>query len=187
MEGASDREAKRSSLSKSCLMANLSPKQAAPFLEYAKSIPDDDLYTEDDQYGRELESHVTVLYGLKTTDAGDVSALFRDRKAIHMRFGRVSIFENDDKPYDVVKVDVESEDLQECNALLRSKLEYENDHPDYHPHLTLAYVKKGLGKKYDGDSQFIGKHAEVTTLVFSTPDNTKTKFEIGEHGADEDP
>jgi len=25
------------------------------------------------------------------------------------------------------------------------------DYPDYHPHMTIAYVKKGMGKKYAED------------------------------------
>mgnify|MGYP003352094323 CR=1 FL=1 len=36
------------------------------------------------------------------------------------------------------------------NALNKQlcKFPYTNDYPDYKPHITIAYVKKGLGKKY---------------------------------------
>ena len=58
----------------------------------------------------------------------------------------ISLFENEE--YDVVKMDIKSKDLKKMNKRLRDNFEYTSDYPEYHSHLTLAYVKKGKGKKY---------------------------------------
>jgi 2'-5' RNA ligase len=60
---------------------------------------------------------------------------------------KASCFYTDD--YDVVKLEVEPEG---CIMKFRKILEehfpdFENTHGKYKPHLTLAYVKKGLGDK----------------------------------------
>jgi hypothetical protein len=74
-----------------------------------------------------------------------------DPVPIRIKLGATTLFENDDKPYDVVKIDVESADLAHLNSWVANKLECTDKYPEYHPHITLAYVKKGLGKKYTGD------------------------------------
>jgi hypothetical protein len=42
-------------------------------------------------------------------------------------------------------------------ALEKNNLDYENEFPEYNPHLTLAYLKKGFVEKYEGKNDFIGK------------------------------
>jgi hypothetical protein len=63
---------------------------------------------------------------------------------------------------------VESEDLKRLNAKNR-KLPNGNEFPEYRPHLTVAYVKKGEGKKYAGRSVpgLTGKSISFNTVTFS--------------------
>ncbi len=90
-----------------------------------------------------------------------------------------SLFENQ---YDVLKFDVRYPTkggafLHKCNTALR-ELPYQNDYPDYHPHMTIAYLKKGTGKKYCN----LLENKEYSLLpayaVYSQPDGTKTKMKI---------
>ena len=60
--------------------------------------------------------------------------------------GDITIFEQDE--YDVVKFDIHSDKLKKLNDTMRFRFEYTNNHPDYHAHMTIAYVKKWLGAKY---------------------------------------
>jgi hypothetical protein len=150
----------------------LSPSDAQPVLDYAASIPDTDLYTEEDDYGRETKPHITVLYGLTEHTPEKASNVVRSAlppgQPITVTLGKTSLFENE--KYDVLKVDVESPSLRRLNRALR-RLPHENDYPDYKPHMTIAYLKKGEGKKYAGDNRFEGRQLSFDSVTFSPPKN----------------
>lgn len=137
----------------------------------AAKIPDADL--SDD--GREDEPHVTVKYGLHTNRAADVRELLSDEPPIRVRFGKTSLFLADEckKDYDVVKVSVESDDLHHLNKKISGALKVTDTHPTYKPHATIAYVKAGRGKKYDGLDDLDGREVTVNTVHFSDRDGNK--------------
>jgi len=112
-------------------------------------IKPEDVYDEPG-YGVETKPHVTILYGfdLSKVNSDDVFKLFKDNFSldkIKLSTKKISLFEN--KEFDVVKFDIDSDDLAKMNKVV-SKLPNENDFPIYHPHMTIAYVKSGCGKKY---------------------------------------
>jgi len=113
-------------------------------------IDKDDIYTaDDDDYGFEYNPHCTVLYGVHDYDGiiDDIHEFLPPHYDIYDIFRtNISIFENNE--YDVVKFEIESDELKELNKLLSESFDNTNDYPDYHPHMTIAYVKKGTGKKY---------------------------------------
>ena len=161
------------------------PKGAEkPFIDFANSIPKDELYEKHDEgdpnhYGAETEPHVTVLYGLKTSDPSEVERLVKGFGKIELKFGKTSLFKS--KPeYEVLKVDVISEDLHRLNKLLNDNFDVETDHPIYHPHLTIAYVKPGEGEKYVGDDRFEGETVTINTLTFSDSDWKHTPISLTE-------
>jgi tRNA nucleotidyltransferase/poly(A) polymerase/2'-5' RNA ligase len=100
-------------------------------------------------YGIEKEPHITILYGFKNeVNSQEVFSLYKENielKPIEVRISGISIFENPE--FDVVKYDVNSKLLTKLNKLMKG-LPNISTFPDYHPHITLAYVKKGEGKKY---------------------------------------
>lgn len=139
-----------------------------------KLIREEDLYIEGSEYGREDDPHVTLLYGLKTDDPKEVKtkieAWFGTLTEVELQ--GVGCFEPEERPFDVVKINIAlSSVLGSMNKALR-ELPFENDFPDYHPHATLAYVKKGLGKNYVGLKT--PKIAKVSKIVFSDSSDKKT-------------
>jgi 2'-5' RNA ligase len=111
-------------------------------------IDEDDLYdTKDDVgYGREMNPHSTILYGL----SGDIEdKLVEDKinavKSPSLKLGKVSSFSND--KYDVLKFDMDGETMPNINKDF-AKLPHTDTYGSYKPHCTIAYVKKGLAKKY---------------------------------------
>ena len=163
---------------KSSTQLTLSRKDAAPILAFGESIPKDELYDSVDPEwsdgALETDPHVTVLYGLTKHEADPVAAAIADHGPVTVTLGKMSLFESED--YDVLKVDVESPKLRALNAKI-SKLPNENTFPDYKPHMTIAYLKKGEGKKYVGNDQFEGKKITFDTMTFSPP--SELRGELG--------
>jgi 2'-5' RNA ligase superfamily len=165
--------------SRSCIMAQIKEEDRQPILDFVNSIADEDLYIEDgpDHYGKEVDCHVTILYGLEpNVSIADIAEVLQDVPEIQLTLGEISTFSNDDKPYDVLKVDVNSNDLNALNKEFR-KLPYENDYPKYTPHLTLAYVKKGKAEKYLRNSDiFDGEEFLSDTIEVSFGDGRDKEF-----------
>ncbi len=153
----------------SSTQCTLAEHDAAPFQAYAASIPDEHIYTDPDDptLGRDKESHITACYGLTTAEPTQVQACLASCAPVSVTLGEISAFENPDKPYDVLKVDVHSDDLHRVHHLIKTATEVKSSFPDYHPHLTLAYVKKGMARGYVGDTRFKGKTLTFASLTFS--------------------
>lgn len=162
----------------SCVMADFPNSIATQIRKWGKNlIEKDDLYTKEAEGGLETEIHVTVLYGLHDTKPNQVVSLLKGHSPIRLKLGAVSIFETNPE-YDVVKLSVESEDLKKLNRLLRKECKYTSDFPKYIPHCTIAYVKKGRGKKYAGNKKFAGTSVTVRELEFSSKNGKKTKIKL---------
>jgi 2'-5' RNA ligase len=127
-----------------------------------------DLVPQDDpreEYGREDEPHVTVLYGL--TDAHDMGAIAEHLASIDpfdLRLGEISLFSN--KPeYDVAKVDIDCPELHDIHAWIREHCANSLTYPEYKPHMTIAYVRKDA---YTPDKNpSFGKSISIRSMEFS--------------------
>jgi 2'-5' RNA ligase len=162
----------------SSTQVNIPREETKTFVDYANKIPDKELYTAEEGYGKETEPHVTALYGLKTRNPKEVEDVIKNFGDVELELGKTSLFKND--KYDVLKVDVKSDDLKKLNKTLRDNLDYTSDFPDYTPHLTIAYLKPGEGQKYVGDNTFEGKKFKLSELMFSDPDYNKTPLKLSE-------
>jgi len=140
-------------------------------------IEPDDLYTEEDDFGLERKPHATILFGLHHNEINleGLKKEFMDIDEIPIQVNGISHFDNENEPYDVVKFDLESDTLNQLNRKLQ-KYPHTNEF-DYHPHMTIAYVKKGIGSKYDGEfpslPTVLGKH-----IVYSHPSGQKDRWEL---------
>lgn len=121
---------------------------ATTITNLARQIPDEDLADK----GREDAPHITVKFGLHTDDVEKVREVLKDEPPITVTLGKTSLFPPSESSgnADVVKVDVDSPDLHRLNAKIADALDTTDTHPDYQPHVTVAYVKAGSGKKYEG-------------------------------------
>lgn len=146
-------------------------------------IDDEDLYTPEGEreYGREPadNSHVTILYGLHGDVADEeVEERVKQMTAPEVTLKKIGMFDNADKGFDVIKFDIEDEELTRMNEMFK-ELPFTNDYDDYHAHATIAYVKAGTGKKY---TRTLSKD-EVLTLkptkvVYSKPDGEQKEYKF---------
>lgn len=138
-----------------------------------KNIPDNILSKD----GRESQIHITVKYGLHITDFTLVRDLFINTiKPICIILGKITLFNNEG--FDVIKIDVSSPDLMKLNKLINRKFETTDTYPDYIPHVTVAYIKKGYDKIYNNLNIFEGRKIFIDSVEFSGRDNRKIKFKF---------
>ena len=132
-------------------------------------------------YGIEARPHTTALYGFMPdeTTPSDVENITRitigSGNKIKVKLTEMSLFKN--KDYDVLKFDVISPGLHKLNKKLTENFEYKNDYPDFHPHVTIAYLLPGRGKKY---IKKLSKPISFESSLFSYtyPPNEKYNFDI---------
>lgn len=141
-------------------------------------IPDDILYKDENlpnYYGKEEDHHVTVAACLENnTDVEKIKKLLKPIGAYVAYIKGISIF-NHNPNYDVVKCDIISQELMNTNKKILSEFEsYSEFKDEYHPHLTLAYVKKGHSSDF---TQSFDKLIEINpkSFLYSWVDNGKDK------------
>jgi hypothetical protein len=164
----------------SCTMV-MSPKELTDkVIAWGKAnIPNEEIHTDPDGgKGRELEGHVTVLYGIHATDPKETAKVLQGIKPPKITLGKTSVF--DYAPgFDVVKISIISPDLHKMSDLLRKKVAFTNKF-DYVPHMTIAYVKKGKGEKYTNDDTFAGMKFIPDKVVFSGSNGKRADIKLGE-------
>lgn len=167
----------RKSVEFGCLMAYISPKQCDLLSDFGKIlVKDKDLYKEGNEYGRDDEAHVTIRYGF-TADLTkeEINEIIKDVKSFTIKLKSISIFKaSGDKKYDVVKFDVESDILTKLNKK-SGKYPNEQSFPNYHPHVTIAYVKKG---SFKNETKDISIEVTVDKIVYSPMKGEKKSIKL---------
>lgn len=173
-------ESAKNTYSRGCVMAYY---QFPQIESLHNQIDKSDLYEdqEDPIFGLEKEPHTTILYGFgKRVDGSEVLDLcdsivsaYTKFKPIVLKLKEISVFENES--YDVLKFNVVCPVLHEINEILKAEYsgEYKNEYPDYHPHCTIAYLKKGKGQHYVDLFKNESYEVYITSLVYSTPKGDK--------------
>lgn len=141
-------------------------------------VDPDDLYEDpdDDSFGLEDNPHVTLLFGLhKEVTDKQVKKVLDAHTFSDITIDKLSYFGNPD--YDVLKYDVSGKSLHEVNSDLK-KLPHTSDFPNYHPHMTVGYLKSGTGKKWVKKLKTMKVTLTPQYATFSKPDKKKTKFKI---------
>jgi 2'-5' RNA ligase len=131
---------------------------------------------DDPSFGLETEPHTTLLYGLHDGVTKQNIKNVLDKFTFDaFKISNASLFESEN--FDVLKFDVVGDGLYEANAEL---IKYPNTqtYPDYHPHLTIAYLNSGKGKQYV--KELNGLEFELTPkyAVYSMPSGDKIKISI---------
>jgi len=128
-------------------------------------------------FGRENNIHITLLYGISGRDKVNTKNLLKNTKSFVVRLGKMSLFSND--AFDVLKIDVDSPELHQINSVLVKNLNVIQTHPEYIPHVTIAYLNKNKGRKYKGVREFEGEKFQVSDLILSSEDGAKQKIKLG--------
>lgn len=126
-----------------CLMVYYEPSDE--IIELQKNIEKEDL--QDDYKSLETEQHTSILYGLRDDVSIDnIKKLVLPLENYETICYGLSLFENE--KFDVLKMTAHNDSLFKTNEKIRNNCEYKNDYPEYKPHITIAYLKPGKGKKY---------------------------------------
>lgn len=161
-----------------CVMARIDEIAANKLFEFnCKFIPNEVLHEEEGhEYGRELVPHITLKYGLvESYTEQQMKQMLQNVTPFDVQIKGVGVFENES--FDVVKFDVDGEGLRALNEML-SKLPNQDQHPEYHPHMTMAYVKKGMGNRFIKNT---GKFARVpVNLIEYSNKGIKTFYQLQE-------
>lgn len=129
--------------------------------------------------GVEMEPHITVKYGLHDESPEEVRRLLEGEGPVKVTVQGASIFDNPE--FDVVKLDVDSPDLHRLNKKIANAMPHTDTHPDYTPHVTIAYVKKGEGKKLAQSigAELKGSKIVMDSVTFSSKNGKKTPLPLG--------
>jgi len=136
------------------------------------AIDDDDLHIDDsnayDDYGRESDPHITVKYGLAKIKPDKLKEAVKGLGPGTAKITGLSLFDNDDADYKVLKLDITSADLKKLNKAVSKNVSCPgNTFPTYHAHATLAYLKQDADEtKYIKDSPLIGKTFDFDSIIF---------------------
>jgi len=141
-------------------------------------INDDELYDdEESSFGREDAPHITLLYGIhQDVPFEDVKTIVDTFKPVKITLNKVGFFAND--KFDVIKYEFNDKTLNSYNKKL-VELPHTNSYPDYKAHLTLAYVKSGMGKEIS--DRFNGiepTEYECDEIKYSEPDKEKKYIKL---------
>lgn len=141
--------------------------------EIVNYIVPDDIYKPDEKrFGIQNDPHITLLYGLhkEVTPEMVKNALKGLDTTLNITIKGIDIFQNEE--FDVVKFNVVlNDELKNINEALK-ELPYTSDYDEYLPHVTIAYVKKGTGKKYvKKDYTYTVKN--VDKMIYSTASGEK--------------
>lgn len=152
--------------------------------EIQEEIKEDDLYEDPEgieEFGLESEVHLTLIFGINSTENNSekIIKMMSEFKPIKLKLGEVSMFETD--KYDVIKIDVKpSKELLKYRKELIENTKNTQTYPNYTPHLTIAYIKKGEGKKYQKKMKIdeLGKEIEFNIIKYSDHNYKKKTIKL---------
>ena len=142
------------------------------------NILDEELYEEHNLvYGREYESHVTIVYGIKEESPKQIKKLLSKQKPFYIECGKVSVFNCDN--FDVLKIEVESPEIRRIHKLIYDTFDVlPCSFNKYRPHVTIAFLNKTCGDKFIGNDDFLGNRILVDRLMFSSKDGAQSMIEF---------
>ena len=132
-------------------------------------IEEDDVFIgENNTLGLEDNLHVSLLMGLHGCVSGEaVVATIQEYYVSEVCIGNVSTFPSrTDCDFEILKFDVQCDVLYAINEHLRTIYPYTTPF-SYHPHCTIAYLKKGTAAKYVEKMKNVTFKAIPSKIVYS--------------------
>ena len=159
-----------------CVMIHL---QINNWEEITSMIDKDDIYNPKGglPYGIETDPHISLLYGLHSDvtkeDVRHVLKKFRNRN-FNIYIDGIGKFDN--SKFSVVKFNIRSTVLNNINRELRT-LPHTTEYPNYDPHMTIGFVKKGTADKYIS-SNYQKTIASVSKVIYKMTNGDEMEFEL---------
>lgn len=127
--------------------------------------------------------HITVRYGIQTEDTSTIEAYLSTLAPIEARLGKTSSFEPSESSDNaaVLIAPVECPELIEVNEHLADVGDFKAPDFEYHPHVTIAYLKPGTEEKYVGSDVTEGTSFTIREVTVITP--AKNRKTIALNGA----
>ena len=132
-------------------------------------INDEEVYGKDGK-GRDGSPHITLQNGIMCDNSGELEKLFSQIGSMEAELGPIGVFRQEDKDYDVVHIKVLCDEINDANSMVSDLLEVNNPHAEnFQPHVTLAYVNRGAGKRFEGLEDFVGRKVLLSKLAIDGP------------------
>jgi hypothetical protein len=147
------------------IAVRLPQKPSSKIKKWGRDNIPDSVLCKDTGKGRESDTHITVIYGISDNSVESVKDITKNYKSIKIKLGKVTYFSKS-PDFDVVKIEIISDDLRKIHGDIKRKLDVEETHPIYQPHCTIAYVKKGEAAQFGGDNFVEGTEIVFDKLVF---------------------
>ena len=163
-------------------MAMLPEPLATQVRGFGASIPDASIFDDDGsgEHGRDDEPHITIKYGIHTGRIDEVASALEGEGPATATLRDTSVFYSE--KYVVLKIGVSSQDLKRLNGIVSSEMEVTDSFPDYHPHLTVAYLRHDRKDPYSFrqyfTTQFEGVQVEFNRLLFSPAKGSRGWIEL---------
>lgn len=147
-------------------------------------IEKEDIYDDEfKDFGLEKTPHATILFGIHLDEVKprDVQVFMKTSfSPIEVMINTISIFPaGEEKEYDVVKYDVPvTPELRQYHDLVAKTFPNTQTYPEYHPHMTIAYVKNGEGKKYEGKVKPFKVKFDMGVYSYKGTNDTKQKIKV---------
>jgi 2'-5' RNA ligase len=157
-----------------CIMVAL-PINKESWAELLNKIDPKDVYGKDGDYGKELDPHVTLKFGLHHDIPDElIEEIISKLSPPNVTMANITSFKNEE--YDVLKFDIDSPDLHGHNKIV-SQLPNSDEFKEYRPHATIAYLNKGAADKYHGK---LAKPFVVTPsqIKYSKVDGTNKLYNL---------
>lgn len=160
-----------------CLMFDVPNSIKNKIKELQKQIDSEDV---DPTEGLEEQVHITLLYGIEDTPEirKKSERILTDSDPLVGHTGDIEIFEPENEDYDVVVVRVRGTAIHDLRKRVEKEIPNTQTFPEYRPHLTVGYVRKGTGKKYK-DIEVSPVSFLIRGVIFSGIDGSTTTMTIG--------
>ena len=163
-----------------CILARFPEPLAQQVRDLGLSIPDQFISSEE---GREDKPHVTIKFGLHTSDPDEVRRKLAGQPPVRATVGPMCVFHGDRNPYVVLRFQISGIDLVRLNRYISREFECTDTWPSYRPHATIAYLIKNdedpyYYQKFYEDS-LVGTEIVFDTVEFSTADRQKFDIPLG--------
>lgn len=124
--------------------------------------------------GKEENPHITLLYGLNNEYTMEDFQDILPESFPQIGIGNIDAFRQDEQDVLILKPLDNTQLLKSINKQLTDNYDYENNYPDYTPHITIAYLEKGCADKYIKQFKTYTTMATPTEFVYDGQDGEQT-------------